>query len=81
VRRTRAGSPFEQYSIRLPVELADAAREEMRARGLTSFSAYVAEAIRRNLESRNFEELLEEMFREQPMTDEERVWANRALHS
>jgi len=52
----------------------------MRARGLTSFSAYVAQAIRRDLESRKFEELLDEMFREQPMTEEERGWAQRALY-
>jgi hypothetical protein len=80
VRRPRTQTPFERHAITLPPELAAAAREEMRARGLTSFSAYVAETIRRDLESRKFEELLDEMFRDQPMTDEERAWANRALY-
>ena len=78
--RGSAGAPYERHAISLPPELAAAAREEMRARGLTSFSAYVAQAIRRDLESRKFEELLDEMFREQPMTEEERGWAQRALY-
>jgi hypothetical protein len=57
----------------LPVDLADRAREEMRARGLGSFSAYVAEAIRRDLEPCEFEELVGEMFRDKPMTEDERA--------
>jgi hypothetical protein len=52
----------------------------MRARGLTSFSAYIAKAIRRDLESRRFERILDEMFRDKPMTEDERAWANRALY-
>jgi hypothetical protein len=70
----------EKLAISLPAELAEMAREEMRARGLPSFSAYVAEAIRKDLESRKFEELLDAMFAEQPMTDDERAWAERALY-
>jgi hypothetical protein len=80
MRRPRTQSPYERHAISLPPELAAAAREEMRARGLTSFSAYVAETIRRDLESRRFDELLDDMFRDQPMTEKERGWANRALY-
>ncbi|MBI2939026.1 MAG: hypothetical protein HYY04_01205 [Chloroflexi bacterium] len=71
--------PYEKLAISLPPDLAETAREEMRARGIPSFSAYVAEAIRNDLASRKFDELLDEMFREQPLTDEERAWAERAL--
>jgi hypothetical protein len=73
-------APFERHAISLPPGLASAAREEMRARGITSFSAYVAEAIRRDLDSRKFEDLLDETFNEQPMTEEERERALRNLY-
>jgi hypothetical protein len=71
---------YEHLTISLPAELIEEARGAMRHRGLTSFSAYVAEVILRDLESRKFEELLDAMFAEQPMTDDERTWAERALY-
>jgi hypothetical protein len=79
-RQPSTVGPFERHAVSLPAQLVAAAREEMRARGISSFSAYVAEAIRRDLESRKFDELLDEMFREQPLSEEERACAKRNLY-
>jgi metal-responsive CopG/Arc/MetJ family transcriptional regulator len=71
---------YEHLTISLPAELVEEARGAMRHRGLTSFSAYAAETIRENLRSRKFEDLLDAMFAEQPITDDEKAWAERALY-
>ena len=50
----------------------------MKARA-PSLSAYIARALAEKLEGDRLQEVLDEIFREQPMTDEERAWADRLL--
>lgn len=82
--RRRSGeaqpSHYEKVAVSLPADLVQAIREQIRTRGVPSFSAYVAEAARKQLESNEFEDLLAEMFQEQPMTIDEEEWARRALY-
>jgi hypothetical protein len=69
----------EKLAISLPREVAQAARDEAQARGAASLSAFVAEAVEEKLEANRLQRLLDEMFSEQPMTEEEREWADKLL--
>lgn len=75
-RRTR----YEKIAVSLPSDLVEAIREQIQVRGIPSFSAYVAEAARKELESNEFEDALAELFAEKPMTADEAEWARRALY-
>jgi len=82
VRATRKTptTAFKKRAISLPPDVDAAAEAAMRARGLSSFSSYVAEAIRRDVQAGDFDELLATIFRDEPPTAEERAWAKRALY-
>jgi hypothetical protein len=60
----------------LPRELAKRVREEAKRRG-SSVSALVADSLAAQLERDGFQEIIDEIFAEQPMTDEERAWADQ----
>ncbi len=70
---------YEKLAISLPRPLAQAAREEVRAGRAPSLSALVAEALAEKLEQDRLQEALDEVFHEEPMTDEEREWADKLL--
>jgi len=77
-RRSRRRT-FVKLAVTLPEQLAQAAREEAEAVGSPSLSAFIARAVEEKLERDRLQEALDEIFREQPMTDEEREWADRIL--
>jgi hypothetical protein len=81
VRRSRVakGPTTEKLAITLPRELAEAVRSEARATSAPSLSAYIAQALAEKLEGDRLQEVLDDIFRDQPMTDEERAWADRLL--
>jgi hypothetical protein len=54
-------------------------RADARDAGAPSVSAYVAETLAIRSRERTFRDLLDELFRDQPMTDEERRWADAIL--
>jgi hypothetical protein len=70
---------FVKLAVTLPEPLAKAARAEAEATGSPSLSAFIARAVEEKLERGRLQEVLDEIFREQPMTDEEREWADRIL--
>ncbi len=74
------GRTHVKLAVSLPVQLAQAAREGAEAIGSPSLSAFIASAVQEKLERDRLQEVLDEIFREQPMTDEERHWADRVLH-
>jgi hypothetical protein len=86
--RHRAGPETETLTLVLPRDLAEAVRAEAHRRGALSVSALVAEilaeklepAVRDEVQQRDgLRELLDEIFADQPMTDEERAWADQFL--
>ena len=75
IRETR--QPYEKVAITLPSHLLQAARAE--AVRAPSLSAFIAEAVEEKLERDGLQQILDEIFAEHPMTDEERAWADRYL--
>ncbi len=66
--------------VSMPEQLAQAARAAAEAIGSPSLSTFVASAVQEKLERDRLQVVLDDIFREQPMTDEEREWADRVLH-
>ena len=69
----------DRLTISLPTEIAAQLRSDAEAAGASSVSAYVAETLTMRSRERTFRDLLDDMFRDQPMTDEERQWADAIL--
>jgi Arc/MetJ-type ribon-helix-helix transcriptional regulator len=78
-RRRSAGGPFRKIAVSMPSALLDAVEQEVRADGASSVSAFLSEAVAEKLERDLLQEALDEVWREKPMTDEERAWADRIL--
>ena len=85
-RRHRAGPKTETLTVVLPRDLAEAVRADAHRRGAPSVSALVAEILTGKLEPPvreeglqrdGLQELLDEIFADHPMTDEERAWADQ----
>jgi hypothetical protein len=57
----------------------DLARREAEASQSRSLSAFIARALEEKLERDELQHVLDEIFAEQPMTDEERAWADQYL--
>jgi len=74
-RRITAGRTCEKLAITLPSDLAQAARAEVKVRHARSLSAFIAQAVEEKLEKDDLDRVLDEIFAEQPMTEEERAWA------
>jgi hypothetical protein len=80
--KERARSRHRSYvklAVTLPERLALAARAEAEAIGSPSLSAFIAGAVEEKLERDHLQEILDEIFHEQPMTEEERRWADHIL--
>ena len=70
---------FVKLAVTLPEQLARAVRAEAEAVGSPSLSAFIARAVEEKLERDRLQEVLDEVFREQPMTPEEKEWADSIL--
>ncbi len=78
------GRTCVKLAVSLPEQLAEAARAEAEAIGSPSLSAFIASAVQEKLERDRLHDVLEEIFleeifREQPITEEEKEWADRVL--
>jgi hypothetical protein len=62
-----------KLAISLPRDLAEAARGAAQAHRSPSLSAFIAEAIEEKLERDRLDEVLAEIFGDEPLTDEERA--------
>lgn len=69
----------DRLTISLPLTVAAQLRADAKAAGAPSVSAYVKETLELHAKKRTFRHLLDEMFRENPMTGEEREWADSIL--
>jgi predicted subunit of tRNA(5-methylaminomethyl-2-thiouridylate) methyltransferase len=78
-RRAARGSGYEKVAISLPRETARRARAEAVARGAPSLSAFITAAVEETLERDDLRAVLDGIFRDAPMSEEERAWADRAL--
>ncbi len=78
-RRPTRQCTHDRLTISLPVETAARLRSDAQAAGSPSLSAFVAETLAQRSHEQTFRSLLDEMFREQPLTDEERQWADAIL--
>lgn len=78
-RRRARGSSYDKLAISMPHRTVERAREQVKARGVPSLSAYITEVVEKDLAERTYDDILEEVFREKPMTDEERAWAERII--
>ena len=74
-----SGEGFEKITMTLPSRLLQAARTEAAQAHARSLSAYIAQALEDKLAKDDFQEVLDEIFAEQPMTDEERARADQYL--
>jgi hypothetical protein len=54
-------------------------RADARASGAPSLSAYVVETLAQRTKKQTFRDILDDMFRDEPMTDQEREWADVIL--
>lgn len=77
-RRQTSGPTTEKLAISLPRDLAEKVRERAKTRG-TSVSAFIASVLAEKLEEDGLREILDEIFADKPMTDEERAWADQLL--
>ncbi len=74
-RRIPPQRTSEKLAISLPIKLVEAARTEAKARHSPSLSAFIAEAVEEKLEKDDLQRVLDEIFGDHPITDEERKWA------
>jgi Arc/MetJ-type ribon-helix-helix transcriptional regulator len=68
-----------KVTVSVPHELITDAEARVRSGGAPSLSALVTAALAEKLERDELQAILDEIFRDQPMTDEERDTADRAL--
>jgi hypothetical protein len=78
-RRRRSASSYRKIAVSVPAELVQAVEAEVRARHAPSVSAFISTAVEEKLERDHLQELLDETWKKQPMTDKERAWADRLL--
>jgi hypothetical protein len=78
-RRRRAATSFRKLAVSVPTELVKAVADEVRARRTQSVSAFISDAVEEKLERDQLQEALDEVWREKPMTQRERVWADKIL--
>ena len=78
-RRSARGGGYEKVVISLPRETAQRARAEAQARGEPSLSAFITAAVEEKLERDDLRAALDGIFRDAPLTDQERAWADRTL--
>lgn len=72
---------FRKLAISVPADLAAAIDDQVNERHATSVSAFISEAVAEKLERDRLQDALDEVWREQPMTDEERAWVDRILQA
>jgi len=70
-----------KVALSLSTESLEAIEREVRARRVPSVSAFVSQAIEEKLAHGPLQRLLDEVWREKPMTDQERRWADRILRA
>ena len=78
IRRKRPRTT-SKVTITLPVDLAEALREEARLRRVPSVSAFIARAVEEKLEHDRLSDVINEIFDGKPMTTAERAWADQYL--
>lgn len=78
-RASESSQRYEKVAITLPSQLLRAARAEAEEGHARSLSAYIAQAVEEKLATDEFQEVLNEIFAERPMTEEERAWADQYL--
>lgn len=79
-KKRRSGMrPYEKLAISIPASTLSRAREEVRTRGVSSLSAYITEAVEDRLARRRFRDILDAVFAEEPMSEEEKRWADGVL--
>ena len=69
----------ERISFSMPVGTAARMREAAKVKGAPSLSAYLLQVVETDLQTQSFDAILDEVFRKQPMTEEERAWADGIL--
>ncbi len=69
----------DKLAISMPHTTVVKARQQATALGVASLSAYISQVVEKELAERTFDDILDEVFREKPMTGEERVWAEDLL--
>ena len=79
VKRRRSASSYRKLAVSVPTELVEAVEEEVRARHAPSVSAFISDAVEQKLERDRLQEALDEVWREKPMTERERAWADKIL--
>jgi Arc/MetJ-type ribon-helix-helix transcriptional regulator len=79
VKRRRSASSYRKLAVSVPTELVEAVEEEVRARHAPSVSAFISDALEQKLERDRLQEALDEVWREKPMTERERAWADKIL--
>ena len=79
LRRRRAAPSYTKLAVSVPSELLAAVKGEVHARHTASVSAYISEAVEEKLERDQLQDMLNLVWREQPMTAKERRWADKIL--
>ena len=77
--KKRGGTTYRKLAISVPSVLAQAVVGEVRARRAPSVSAFVSKAVEEKLERDRLQEALDEVWRDKPMTEKERQWADSLL--
>jgi hypothetical protein len=69
-----------KLAISLPKDLAEATRSAAHASHAPSLSAFIAETLEARLEQQRLDDILHEIFGDQPLTDEERQCLDRHFY-
>jgi len=72
-------SVHDRVTITLPEATLKRVRQRAAASGAPSLSAYIARRLDESEQEQTFLEYLDELFREQPITEEEQRWADSLL--
>lgn len=79
MRRRRSTSSYRKLAVSVPSELVEAVEEEVRAHRAPSVSAFISDALEEKIDRGRLQELLDEVWRQKPMTEKERAWADKIL--
>jgi hypothetical protein len=81
MRRARrvGGEPVRKITVSLSAPAVAAAQADMRARGVPTISAYLDELVRERASEGDLRAVLDRLIGDQPITADERAWADRAF--
>ena len=80
-QRRTAKSAYRKLTVSMPGRVLSAVEEQVKERHAASVSAYISRAVEETLERDCLQAALDEVWRDAPMTEKERAWADKILRA